>query len=63
MGVVKRERRHIRERKKEWEPKLSAKGVASLPTDRDAFAQLVFSQPEYKSRKVRDLESPQRFGM
>ena len=40
--------------KKEWEPKLAAKGVESLPTSKDAFAQLVFSQPEYKSRKQRE---------
>ena len=40
--------------KEEWEPKLAAKGVESLPTNPDAFAQLVFSQPEYKSRKQRE---------
>lgn len=45
--------------KQEWEPKLAAKGVQSLPTNKDAFAQLVFSQPEYKSRKVKDQESKQ----
>jgi len=43
--------------KKEWEPKLAAKGISMLPTDPDSFAQLVFSQPEYKDRKVRDQES------
>lgn len=40
--------------KREWEPKLAAKGVESIPTNADAFAQLVFSQPEYKARKERD---------
>lgn len=40
--------------RKEWEPKLIAKGAASLPTDKDAFAQLVFSQPEYQDRKQRE---------
>lgn len=40
--------------KKEWEPKLKAAGVAMIPTDNDAFAQLVFSQSGYKNRKVRE---------
>lgn len=43
--------------KKEWEKKLIAKGMASLPTDPDAFAQLVFSQPDYKDRATRELEA------
>ena len=43
--------------KQEWEPKLAAKGVAMLPTDPEAFAQLVFSQPEYKGRKEKDIEA------
>ena len=42
--------------KKEWEPKLVANGVASIPTDKDAFAELVFSQPNYKDRSARDAE-------
>lgn len=42
--------------KKEWESKLAAKGIESLPTNKDSFAQLVFAQPEYKNRKVRDIE-------
>ncbi len=41
--------------KKEWEPKLKANGVAMIPTDSDAFAELVFAQVEYKGRKQRDL--------
>ncbi len=40
--------------KKEWEPKLAALGVESIPTNKDAFAQLVFSQPSYKNRSQRD---------
>lgn len=43
--------------KKEWEPKLAAKGIESLPTNPDAFAALVFSQPEYKNRSDRDKEA------
>jgi hypothetical protein len=41
----------------EWFPKLAARGVASIPTDKDAFAQLVFSQPDYKDRSTRDAEA------
>ena len=40
--------------KAEWEPKLKAKGVTSIPLDEDEFAQLVFSQSEYKSRSERE---------
>lgn len=42
--------------KKEWEPRLIAKGHAMLPTDKDAFAELVFSQPEYKNRSQREAK-------
>lgn len=42
--------------KKEWEPKLIARGLESIPTNKDSFAELVFSQPEYKDRKSRELE-------
>jgi hypothetical protein len=31
----------------EWEPKLKAKGVTSVPLDNDAFAELVFTQSDY----------------
>lgn len=40
-----------------WEPKLIANGVTSIPTDKDALAQLIFSQPDYKDRSARELES------
>jgi len=45
--------------KAEWLPKLAANGVESIPTDKDAFAQLVFAQPNYKDRSARDLEAEQ----
>ena len=48
--------------KKEWEPKLAAKGVESIPTNKDVFAELVFSQEEYKSRKARDAEEVSKIG-
>lgn len=40
--------------RKEWEPKLKERGVAMMPTNDDAFAQMVFSQPDYKNRSQRD---------
>lgn len=39
---------------KEWFPKLSERGIASIPTDKDAFANLVFEQPDYLDRASRD---------
>ena len=42
--------------KKEWEPKLVASGVELLPTNPDAFAQMVFSHPDYKSRAQREVK-------
>lgn len=45
--------------KKEWDSKLRDNGVAMIPTDPDAYAQLVFQQPNYKDRKVRELEALQ----
>lgn len=43
--------------KKEWEPKLAASGAAMIPTNPDAFAQMVFAHPEYKDRKSREPRS------
>lgn len=40
--------------KAEWEPKLKAAGVQSIPLDEEQFAELVFSRPEYKNRSQRD---------
>lgn len=45
--------------KAEWMPKLKGR-TASVPTDDEAFAELVISQPDYKSRKKRDQEERQR---
>ena len=41
--------------KAEWEPKLAAKGIESMPTNADTFAALVFQQPDYMDRKDRDI--------
>jgi len=45
--------------KKEWEPKL-AKRMGSIPTNPDAFANLIFSHPDYMNKKMREsiLELP-----
>ncbi|OGT44271.1 MAG: hypothetical protein A3F13_02575 [Gammaproteobacteria bacterium RIFCSPHIGHO2_12_FULL_40_19] len=40
--------------KQEWEPKLRQAGVAMIPTDPDAFAEMVFTHPSYKSRSTRE---------
>lgn len=46
-----------KELRKQWHDVLVSRGVSMMPTDPDAFAQLVFSQPDYKSRSVREEES------
>jgi hypothetical protein len=42
--------------KENWDPRLAAAGVDMIPTDKDKYAELVFSQPEYKSRSERDKQ-------
>ena len=42
--------------KAEWDSKLAALGVESIPTNPDAYATLVFAREEYKDRKTRDEE-------
>ena len=37
----------------EWMPKLKDR-VSAVPLDDDKFAELVFSQPDYKDRKARE---------
>lgn len=46
--------------KNEWEPKLIDRGLQSLPTGKEEFANLVFSQPDYRNRSERlaDENSP-----
>ena len=41
--------------KAEWDVKLPVLGVESIPTDPDAYAELVFAREEYLDRKARDL--------
>lgn len=45
----------LRRLKEEWIPKLKDAGVKSIPTDDSEFAELVFSQPNYKSRSEREV--------
>lgn len=40
--------------KAEWDPKLAANKVDMVPTNADAYAKLVFSQPDYKNRSARE---------
>ena len=44
--------------KAEWMPKLKDR-TPSIPTNDNAFAELVFAQPDYKSRKKRETVNPQ----
>jgi len=41
--------------KAEWDNKLKENGVQMIPTDPDAYAKLVFSQPNYMDKKARSL--------
>lgn len=43
--------------KNEWDQKLMDNGIEMIPTNKDAYAKLVFSQPSYRSRKDRELEA------
>lgn len=45
--------------KKEWMPRLAANGVTEVPLDDDAFAALVFAQPDYLDRSARDALADQ----
>ena len=45
---------------KEWMPKLKERSVDSIPLNDERFADLVFSQPDYKDRKTRDLEESRK---
>jgi hypothetical protein len=40
-----------------WDIKLVENGVKMVPTEKDEYAKLVFSQPNYKDRAARDLEA------
>lgn len=40
--------------KNEWDTKLRNAGVAMIPTDPHAYAELVFARPEYKNRSQRE---------
>jgi hypothetical protein len=42
--------------KAEWQPKLVERGVDMIPTNKEAFAELVFAQPDYQNRTQRDAD-------
>lgn len=42
--------------KNEWLPKLKTR-TTMIPTDDDALANMIFSQPDYKSRSQKEMES------
>lgn len=47
--------------KSDWDVKLVENGVKSVPTDPDAYAELVFAQPNYQDRKMQDAAAAQAF--
>jgi len=42
--------------KLEWCPRLASIGLSEIPSSDEEFAELVFSQPDYKDRSQRDAE-------
>lgn len=46
----------FRRLKNEWMPKMKGR-VESIPVDEDAFAEMIFSQPDYKNRSQRELKN------
>lgn len=46
--------------KDEWMHKLYKSGVESVPLNDEKFAELVFSQPDYKARSQRDKKLPDK---
>jgi len=40
--------------KDQWDPQLAARGIEMIPTNKEKYAELVFSQPDYKSRSERE---------
>ncbi len=40
--------------KNEWDQKLIENGISMAPTNPESYAELVFSQPNYKNRSQRD---------
>lgn len=43
--------------KAKWDQKLPELGVSSIPTDPNAYAEMIFALPSYKDRKTRDEQS------
>lgn len=47
--VDRRFQQSFKQMKTDWDPKLEAAGVESIPASQEEYAQLVFSQPDYQS--------------
>lgn len=43
--------------KNEWDSKLAENGIEMIPTNKDLYAELVFSQPNYKCAQQRSDEA------
>jgi hypothetical protein len=54
--VMHRYEQCFRALRAEWDSKLEANGVEIIPTDKDAYADLVFSQPGYEDKSARILK-------
>jgi hypothetical protein len=50
----------VKDLRVEWMPKLKDLGVENMPLDDEKFAELVFSQKEYKNRSGRDKKFPDK---
>lgn len=46
--------------KLEWLPKLEARGISEIPSDDEFFAELIFSQSDYKDRLTREEDEISR---
>jgi len=44
--------------KAEWDPKLVKRGIEMIPMNSEKYAELVFSQPDYKGRTEREKQCP-----
>lgn len=42
--------------KAEWDKKLADRGIEMIPTNKRKYAELVFSQPDYKNRSQREKD-------
>lgn len=48
--LIEKHKSCMKRLKEKWEPLLAERGVELIPIDSDAFAKIVFAQPDYKSK-------------